>query len=595
MRLMDAVLTEIKAKIDIVGLISSYVSLKKGGRNFRANCPFHNEKTPSFMVSPDLQIFKCFGCGAGGDIFSFVEKMEGLEFPEAVRMLADKAGVKIASSATKTTDNRKDKLYKINLLACEYFHFLLTKHKIGKRAREYLKDRDVLADTWDTFSLGYAADSWSSLSSYLLKKGYTASEVIDAGLSLPRKNPSQSLPVYDRFRSRLMIPLRDASGRVAGFSGRALGTNVEPKYLNSPESMIFKKGSFLYGLDITKQEIKKADMVILVEGQFDLITPYQEGFKNIVASMGTALTELQLNLLARFTRNITLAFDSDAAGSEAIVRSVKMAENIGFTVSTLVLPSNFKDPDEAVRRDKTEFKEALANTIPFYDYYLDMLTKDFKPGDLKGKKTIAERFLSDLASLENPITRSHYLAKLSGALDIETAVLAEMLETLIRKKERKTLEAPSVTKSMQKSREFVTEEYLLRLLIGASTDIIRGYISKVSANDFSDVNLKKVFQALSSLSLPKKGQVDVRKIRDTLDESTALCLDDIYFRNSEEELSREVLVSEIEVSIKELKAASIKREIKAISAKIKEAEQGGNAGKVDKLRCELQKITEKIK
>ena len=595
---MDEVLTEIKSKIDIVDLVSSYVSLKKAGRNYRANCPFHSEKTPSFMVSPELQIFKCFGCQEGGDIFSFLMKVEGLEFSAALKMLAERAGVKLKAPSGSGLDSRKEKLYQINHLAAEFFHFLLTAHKIGTRARQYLDDRGVQTATAKTFLLGYAPSSWRSLSSFLVKKGFSPSEIIEAGLALPRKGSGGDLPLYDRFRCRLMFPLRDSLGRVLGFSGRALGAG-EPKYLNSPETPIFKKGSFLYGIDVTKQEIKKSGESLIVEGQFDLILPYQEGFRAIVASLGTALTEQQLTLLSRFTKKATLAFDQDAAGSEAAVRSVRIAENLGFTVSALTLPEAVKDPDEAVRQKKDEFARAVAESQPFYDYYLVRLTKDLKKSDIREKRNAAEKFLSQLSNLESPLIRSHYLKELAKVLDMEVGALSEVLDSLRAKERvirdrRPLLEVLSATNYSQDRIELL-QKYLLSLLVGSSVPVSKETLAKLLLEDFISAPLRTIFSTVKKSFSGKKGTVDAKTIRDKLDEDCLPLFDEVYLLGASQALAEEDdSTAEVEFALSQLRREVLKKEMGEISVKIKEAEKSRDFKEVEVLQHELQKTAEKL-
>ena len=594
---MDEVLSEIKSKIDIVDLVSSYVKLRKSGRNYQALCPFHSEKTPSFMVSPELQIFKCFGCQEGGDIFSFIMKAEGLEFPAALKLLAEKAGVKLKASVPTGTESRKEKLYKINSLAADFFHFILTSHKVGETARGYLSSRGLAADAVKTFALGYAPSSWKSLSLFLLKKGYTASEIIEAGLSLPRKNASRDCPIYDRFRSRLMFPLRDNLGRTLGFSGRAISSKDEPKYLNSPETPIFKKGSFLYGLDVTKQDIRKSDQVLVVEGQFDLLIPYQAGFCNIVAALGTALTEAQLGLIARFTKKVTFIFDQDSAGLEATVRSARLAENLGFSVSSVILPADAKDPDEAVRKGKESFAKAVEESLPFYDYYLNLLKRDLKGGDIRQKRDVAEKFLMELSFLQNPMTRSHYLSTLSSVVGMGVKTLEEVLGSLIKRGQR----APTVFSKLKENPVAsdiagLLQRYIISLILSSSSGVGREAISKLSADDFITLPYKGIFVALKKTLSGRKTAVDGQTIRDKLDEFEKPFFDEIYLLDlAGAKESRDEIIGEMESVTARLKKEKIKKEMEEVTAKIKEAEGSNSVKEVEILQRELQRIAEKIK
>ena len=594
---MDEVLSEIKSKIDIVDLISSYVKLKKSGRNYQALCPFHSEKTPSFMVSQDLQIFKCFGCQESGDIFSFIMKSEGMEFPSALKLLAERAGVKLKASVSDGSQSRKEKLYKINSLAADFFHFILTSHKVGSAARGYLSSRGIAIDTVKAFALGYAPASWNSLSLFLLKKGYTASEIVEAGLSLPRKNAAKDCPIYDRFRSRLMFPLRDNLGRTLGFSGRDLSSQDEPKYLNSPETPIFKKGSFLYGLNVTKQDIKKSDHALVVEGQFDLIVPFQAGFRNIVAALGTALTEAQLGLIARFTKRVTFIFDQDAAGLDATVRSARLSENLGFSVSSVTLPADAKDPDEAVRENKEAFTKAVEESLPFYDYYLNLLKKNLKSGDIRQKRSVAEKFLMELSLLQNPMTRSHYLSVLARAVSMEVKVLEEVMHSLL-KRGRATPTAFAKLKDNPVAGDVATllQRYLISLILSSPAEVAREGIAKLSADDFTIPPYRGIFTILKKTLPVKRVAVDAKTIRDKLDESEKPFFDEVYLLDlAGGPESREELTREIESVIARLKKEGIRKEMEEVTGKIKNAEGSNSVKEVEILQKELQRIAEKIK
>lgn len=593
---MEDNLSEIKAKIDIADLISGYVNLKKAGRNYRGLCPFHSEKTPSFMVSPELQIFKCFGCGEGGDIFSFIRKIESLEFPAALRLLAERAGVKLKSSKDGIGESRKERIYKINKLAGDFFHFILVGHPIGSKAQAYLKKREVSPETTRLFFLGYAPDSWGSLSSFLIKKGFSPSEIVESGLGIPRKNPSQSLPIYDRFRSRLVFPLRDQLGRTVSFSGRALGEKIEPKYLNGPETSVFKKGSFLFGLDLAKQEIKKAGEAIVVEGQFDALLPYQEGFRNIVACLGTALTETQLNLLSRLTNKLLLAFDADLAGSEAALRSVRLAENLGFTVSIPLLPEGLKDPDEAVRAGKPVFSKSLSTALPFYDFYLNHLSQGLESGDIRRKKEIAEKFLRELAVLESPITRSFYLGRLSKVLDLKIEVLADVLKGFAGKNRSSGAKTDGAKDNLESRDRLETlQRYLLALLPHAPLKTAKEVLTQLSDEYFLKEDLRGLFDSLRTIIAASKSPIDVKGIRDKLGGPELETFEDLYLGSSARiPEGKEAVSSEARLTAKEIKKELAKRMAEAISARIGLAEEEGNLGEIKDLRLNLQKVMENL-
>src|SRR3990167_1911470 len=342
---MENQLEEIKQKVDIISLVSEYVPLKKAGRNYKSLCPFHSEKTPSFMVSPDRQIYKCFGCNEGGDVFEFVKKIEGLEFGEVVKKLAARSGVQLKEYASQLDDKRKATIFSINQMASELYNYLLTRHKAGKAALDYLHARKISDSSIKDFQLGYAPEKGDIAVSFLLKKGFDSNGITLAGHS---SNYSGG-KLLDRFRGRVMFPIKDTQGRTLGFSGRALGSR-EPKYLNSPDTLVFNKSKSLYGIDLAKTEIGKQKTAILVEGNLDVISSHQAGVKNTVAPLGTALTEKQVEILRRFSDKLIISFDTDFAGHAAAKRGIELAEEAGFSVKVADLGEG-KDPDEIIRKD----------------------------------------------------------------------------------------------------------------------------------------------------------------------------------------------------------------------------------------------------
>jgi DNA primase len=321
-----SVIDEIKSKLDIVDLVSDTVSLKKSGKNYTGFCPFHsNTKTPSFVVFPETQTWRCFGaCADGGDIFSFVIKREGYEFKQALESLAQQAGIQLRAPSPETDkqDKQRQKLLDLNAAAAAYFHHLLTVSPAGAKVRTYLAKREFTAETIATFQLGYALDKWEALKSHFVERGYSIEDLLAAGLIVERADGS---PGYDRFRNRLIIPIRNPQGQVVGFGARALAVDQVPKYLNSPQTLLFDKSATLYGLDLARKYIREANQVVIVEGYMDVIQAYQSGAQNVVAQMGTALTEQQLKILKRTTSNFVLALDADTAGQAATLRGLNTA------------------------------------------------------------------------------------------------------------------------------------------------------------------------------------------------------------------------------------------------------------------------------
>lgn len=447
---------KIKQKVDIVELISERISLKKAGRNFKANCPFHSEKTPSFVVSPERQIWHCFGCSKGGDLFTFIQEYENLTFPEALKDLAQRAGVKLTMPAARSQKEKKQEIiYSLNHLSAQFYNFLLLSHPAGRYALEYLtKKRKMTIPLVKTFMLGYAPGN-DALVKYLVgKKRYEVEDLIEAGLA-NRKGKMAS----DFFRNRIIFPILDIRGNVMAFSGRALDQGGGPKYINTRETPVYIKGNTFYGFNLAKDAIKKEGKVVLVEGEFDVITAHREGISNIIAVKGTALTENQIKLLKRFTQKIALCFDTDPAGTDAQRRSIELIEKEGMT-TTVIIPPNAKDPDELLNEDPVSFKKALQDDINVYDYIIESALSDFDRKSAEGKKNILGRTLPHLSNIENEVIREHYLKKLAEALD-------SSLEAIFKQADKNRIgkETPEPAPKPGRPREEILETYLLALIL----------------------------------------------------------------------------------------------------------------------------------
>lgn len=445
-----SVIDEIKDRLDIVDVVSSYVQLKKAGRTYKGLCPFHNEKTPSFVVFPDSQNWHCFGaCGTGGDIFSFVMRRENLDFGDTLALLAAKAGVELKPQAEPgaAEDGRLERLRAIQTDAAVYFHHLLNKSEEGEIARGYLSQRGLDQETWETWQLGYSLDSWDALRSRLQGKGYRPEEIEEAGLVI-RKEETGSY--FDRFRGRLMIPIRDGQGRTIGFGARILRedpAHPSPKYMNSPQTPLFDKGNVLFGLDMARKAIRDANLAVIVEGYMDVLMSHQVSVANVVAGMGTALTEAQMRLLKRYTGNITLALDPDVAGEHAAVRGLEAARQSldrdwepVFSPTGLVrhesrlkaqlriaaLPDGL-DPDELAYRDVERWREVIAGARPIVDYYLALVTREEDLSTGQGKARAIERMAPLINEVANPIERTHYIQALARSVQMDERLVAEQI------------------------------------------------------------------------------------------------------------------------------------------------------------------------
>jgi DNA primase len=422
---MDQV-DEIKQKIDMVELVSGYVKLKQAGRNFKGLCPFHQEKSPSFMVNPELGIFKCFGCGKGGDCFSFVEEIEGLDFAEALAFLAERAGIKLEPRGDGRARTDMEQMRLAHDLAAQYYHYLLTEHPVGQVARDYLQSRGIDQKLINTFNLGFALNNWDGLKQYLVEKKKLPISILEQGGLLVRSSKGS---FYDRFRGRVIFPLRDHKGKTIGFAGRILPeyeTDREAKYINSPETPLYHKGKVLYGLFEAKQTVREKDRLVLVEGELDMISSFAAGIREVVAIKGTALTPEHLTLLGRFTRNLILALDSDSAGDAAARRSIELAENQGFNLKVIQI-KDAKDPDEIARKNPGQWAQLVDEAVDVYQFYLDSSLRKHDPKTIEGKRRVSQEVLPVMAKISNQVIKAHYTKKLAEVLGVgEESVVAEM-------------------------------------------------------------------------------------------------------------------------------------------------------------------------
>ncbi len=442
-----SIVDEIKERLDIVEVIQTYVPLKKAGRSYKGLCPFHAEKTPSFVVFPHTGTWHCFGaCGTGGDLFTFIMKRENLDFGEALRMLAQRAGVELEprSPEVAEAEKRLGLLREINQAAALYFHHLLLNSDEAARARAYLDKRGLNRETIDRFQVGYALNQWDSLLRYLTTKGYSVADLHEAGLIVEREDKSG---YYDRFRGRIIFAIRDERGRTIGFGGRVLDDTL-PKYLNSPQTPLFDKGSVLFGLDQAKAGIRATGEVVIVEGYMDVLMAHQHGINNVVAQMGTALTEAQLRLLKRHTRRFILALDADVAGDQATLRGLDVArqvidrevvpvptprglirfeERLAADIRIVSLPPG-RDPDEVIRDNPAHWAQIIAQAKPVMDFYFQALTADLDLATAQGKAETVRRLGPLIAELGDRVQQAHYLQQLARIVQVDERSLWQQIQ-----------------------------------------------------------------------------------------------------------------------------------------------------------------------
>lgn len=424
---------EIKDKLDVVDLIQEYVQLKPAGTNHKGLCPFHNEKSPSFMVSRERQSWHCFGCGKGGDIFSFVQEMEGMEFVESLKYLAEKAGVQLTFKGGVGKTEEKARLKEACSEAARFYHNFLLKMDQASVAREYLQQRGITIETIETWNIGYIPDQWDLLTKYLLKKGHGIDDLVTAGLTIKRDNanPSTYKGYYDRFRGRIMFPIRDVHGAVVGFTGRVLVETEKSggKYVNSPQTPIFDKSRLVFGLDLAKQAIKSKDLIVMCEGQMDVISVSQSGMKHVVASSGTAMTGQQIALLKRYSSNIAMAFDSDEAGIKAAKKGIQLAIRGGMHVKVIEIPKECgSDPDECVKKDPEQWQRCVQQAKDVMDWSFARVFSSGSTDTPQGRQKVVDALLPEIAEIPYAVERDHWLRELAQRVGVDVQVLHEDLK-----------------------------------------------------------------------------------------------------------------------------------------------------------------------
>jgi DNA primase len=450
---------EVKQRIDIVDVVSQYVTLQKSGRYLKGNCPFHNEKTPSFFVFPERQSWHCFGaCNTGGDVFSFVMRQEGLDFGEALRLLAERVGVQVERRSPEDRDAR-ERLYQVNESTCAYFQRQIDE-PAARAARDYLSKREISPEMIQEFRLGYAPGGKNPLHQYLTEMGYTDQEMLAAGAVVASEDGNLS----DCFRNRLIFPIVDIRGRVTGFGGRVLGDG-NPKYLNTPQTTLFDKSGSLYAINLAAPEIRRAERAVLMEGYMDVIAAHQFGYRNVIAAMGTAVTERQIGAIKRLTRNLVLALDADAAGLEAMRRCVDY-ENLLEAEVRVVLLKGAKDPDEQIRRDPPSWPGLVDAAVPVLDHIFEAAATDLDFTTAAGKSGFAERLLPVLAGISDDIRRDHYINKLAATAGTNYSSVESALSRLKARRSQKQAARPKETAAeLKPARDTSQEEYLLWLLL----------------------------------------------------------------------------------------------------------------------------------
>jgi len=413
---------EIKQKLDIVQIVQEYIQMTQAGMNWKARCPFHDEKTPSFMVSQEKQIFHCFGCGKGGDIFTFVQEIEGMDFPEALRLLAKKAGVTLKQTDPRV-HSQKTRVIDIHKWAAAYWQKVQQESKIAEQARNYLKKRGLSKETLMDFKIGYAPEGWDKMLNFLKSKKFTEAEINQAGL-IKRKERSSGF--YDRFRNRIIFPISDIHGTIIAFGGRAMSAEDSAKYLNSPQTIIYDKSFTVYGLDKAKQEIKEKDLAIFVEGYMDVISSHQAGVKNVIATSGTALTPGHIKFIKRYTNNVAFCFDQDLAGQNAAQRSIDIAiaEEMNIQIIKVLYG---KDPDECIQQGVDLWKKSIQQAMPYMEFNIDLVKQKYDLSNIDHKKRAAIELLTQVVKIKSKIEQDYWIRHISELLSVSESLLWEAM------------------------------------------------------------------------------------------------------------------------------------------------------------------------
>lgn len=569
---------QVKERLDIAEVVGSYLTLKRAGANLKGPCPFHNEKTPSFMVNPERQIFKCFGCGEGGDIFTFIEKIEGVDFYNALKILADRAGVTLSSRSVKRGDTEhkadiKTTLFEVNNLAAKLYHKLLTDHAKAGKARLYLEDRGLTPETITRFRIGYAPDSWDFLIRFMESKNYKRTDVYKAGM-LAQNDRGE---YYDRFRGRIIFPINNVMGSCVGFTSRVLvDDGKQAKYVNSSESPIYHKGKVLYGLDLAKLPIREQGMAVVVEGQMDVIACHQAGFTNVVASSGTAFTEEQLLMLNRYAPVVAFAFDADVAGEAAMRKAIQMSVNLDISIKIIEIPLGFKDPDEAIKNDPKIWQNAVAGARPAIEAWVDKLARKTDMSDISSRRKIAKEVLPMIKQINSAMEKEHYLKYLAKKLAVsEASLLSDLDHTKTEDKNKPEAVEGKIALSLYQ-----------KILAIAWTDTALASIAsaKINAEDLKDKDLAHIWQLLTESSLDSKhlkaeeiAQLDQWSYQNSLD----------YEDATQESLKEELLF--LISRLKQEKNEDVKEKYAAL---IKQAQEQGDSQQLKKL---LQEFSELLK
>ena len=581
----EDVIRRVRDSINVYDLISGYVALRKTGKNWLGLCPFHSEKTPSFNVNTEKQIFHCFGCGVGGDVFKFVELQEGLNFPEAIKTLAERSGITLPQDTRdhrqdKHTEDEKKTLLKIVAEAAEYFKKEL-EGPAGSVGREYLKKRGVSDAIIKEFSLGYVRPEWDGLLKHLKQRNYTPAQMERAGLVVKR---SEGEGYYDRFRGRLIFPIRDISGQVIAFGGRVMDDSL-PKYLNSSETALYSKSNVLYGLDMAKDNGRKQGYFIIVEGYLDAIACHQYGIRNAVATLGTALTDGHLRLMRRFADKLVLIFDPDPAGVKASLRSFDLFVSSSMKVNVVSLPGG-DDPDTFLQKQGQEaFTARLRESSKFMDFVVEQVVKSSPSRSIDEKIEKAEEMLSYISRLPSGLERNHYLKKTAEILELDETVLLTEMQKQVIKPHPAPDRGSAPARPAAGQRRPRAEESLIHLML-KDEEVARGLKDRIEPPDFTDPLFQRVAQRIFAM-LDGQGKLDVGALLRDEDEE----LKNLVSHYAVLDMVYDDPAKTVQDCVGVIKQKDPEKKMKLLIKAIQEADAAGDRAELVRLTDEYQELS----
>ncbi|MFZ5391296.1 MAG: DNA primase [Patescibacteria group bacterium] len=586
---------QIKSRLDVVDVLSEYMQLKPAGQNYKGLCPFHNEKSPSFMVNKERQMWHCFGCNIGGDIFAFIQKIEGVEFVEALEILAGKAGVTLQRYESKPGEyNQRLKVFKALEVAQKFYQQYLLSPS-GAVVRQYLDERQVTKDSLAEFGLGYAPKEWDKLSVYLTNQGFTLNEIVAAGLTLKsERGPG----VYDRFRDRLMFPITDIQGRVVGFGGRTLQAEVkEAKYINSSQGLVYNKSLLVYNLDRAKQFIREKGYAVLVEGYMDVLACWQVGIKNVVATSGTALTVEQIKLIKRYSNEVRLAFDADLAGQSAAERGIDIALQAGLEVKVISLPQG-KDPDECAKQDKAGLIVAVEQALPIVDQAFQAVLKTSDITSRQGQSRAAEKLLTVIVKLADPVEQDYYLKQLSRQLKVDESAIRQKFALVTSHRLRPAVKVPLATskESPSHTRPEILFQRLLAFIIKQPS-----YLERVAVSLKDEVVPPGPHKELYNQLLVYYNSGQTGEINSLIEELSAnsqlgQLIGTLQLQAERDFADMEAGEQEAELAslLKQLNVLFLSAELKRLSVSIRQAEQSGDQGELEEILARFAAISQEL-